>query len=128
MGRKGIIMQLHPLKPCLLHPCRRHHHWKPLEFIVIIPRLRIPLHRWRKRHCQRLLPSHLPVHVCINLALGDLPLPLLRTLPIHPATITSCLCNRRDSPILQIIIIEVGRRLTKSNRKDLDTHMFILLL
>jgi hypothetical protein len=40
------------------------------------------LHHWRKRHCQRLLPSHLPVHVCSNLALGDLHLHLLRTLLI----------------------------------------------
>ena len=121
-------MQLHPLKLWPLLLCRRLHRWKPLEFTVTILHLQIPLHHWRKRHCQRLLPSHLPVHVCSNLALGDLPLPLLRTLLTHPVTITSCLYNRKDSPTLRIIIIEVGRRLTKSNHKDPDTLMFILLL
>ena len=121
-------MQLHPPKPSPLHPYRRLHHWKPLEFTVTIPHHQIPLRHWRKRHCQRLLPSHLPVHVCINLALGDLPLPLLRTLLTHLTTIISCLYNRRDSLTHQIIITEVGRQLTKSNHKDLDTLMFILLL
>ena len=120
---------LHPLKPWPPHPCHRPRHWKPLEFTVTILHLQTPLLHWRKRHCQRLLPSHLPtVHVCSNLALGGLPLPLLRTLPTLPTIITSCLCNRRDSPILKIIITEVGQRLTKSNRKGLDTHMFIQLL
>lgn len=112
----------------LLHHSRPHL-WKHPVFTATIPCLRIPLRYWRKRHCRRLLLSHLLVHVYSNPVLADHPLRLLQILPTRQASTTSCLCNRRDSPILSTLMVtEVERRPTRNNPKVLDLIIFIPLL